>query len=182
MPRAKAKKARAPVKKKRRAPKKGASATKGRPSGLTEAKILSIKKLAQHGFLANEIADILNVTRMTFWRWRATVPEVTAALAIGHESANDRVELSVYQMAIGYDREEEEIKVVNGAVVRVPVRKYYPPSPAAAAMWTRNKMAWGADIAPPSPMETTEPQQIEVRHIARQVARLFHLAEKETQQ
>lgn len=180
MPRAKAKR---PVKKARKpAAKKKGRSPKGRPSGLTEQKIATIKKLAQHGFLANEIADILNVTRMTFWRWRATVPEVTAALAIGHESANDRVELSVYQMAIGYDREEEEIKVVNGVVERIPVRKYYPPSPAAAAMWTRNKMAWGADIAPPSPMETTEPQQIEVRQIARQVARLFHLAEKETQQ
>jgi hypothetical protein len=164
-----------------KAKKKGrVVAKKPRPTGCTAEKIEIIRRLAGHGYLANEIADLLGVTRMTMWRWRAQVPEVTAALAIGHEAANSRVELAVYQMAIGFEREEEEIKVIDGAVVRVPVKRYYPPNPRAAEMWTRHKMQWGEDIAPA--LETTNDQKpVEVRQVARQVARLLHLANKTEQ-
>lgn len=140
-----------------------------------------IRRLAAHGFLPAEIADLIGIGRATMQRWKANIPEVTAALAIGHEAANGRVEASIYQMALGYEREEEEIKVVNGEVVRVPIRRYYPPSPAAAAMWARYKMAWGEDIAPaPASEVITDETKPEIRQVARQVARLLHLANKET--
>jgi hypothetical protein len=167
------------VKRKTKAPRTKAKA-RVRSTGCTPEKVAIIARLAALGYLANEIADILGVTRMTMWRWRAMEPGVSKALSIGHESANARVELSVYQMAIGYDREEEEIKVIDGEVVRVPVTRYYPPNPTAAAFWARHKMGWGEDAPPPNPAD--EPSKpVEVRQVARQVARLLHLANKPEQ-
>lgn len=164
-------------------PKKGRKVPNPPASRCNPKTLATIQRLAAHGFLAHEIADIIGIGRATMGRWKANIPEVTAALAIGHEAANSRVELSIYQMALGYDRDEEEIKVINGEVVRVPVRKYYPPSPAAAAMWARYKMSWGEDIAPaPATEAITDDTKPEVRQVARQVMRLLHLASKETAQ
>jgi predicted DNA-binding protein (UPF0251 family) len=170
MPRAKAKPA-----------KKGKRTTSKPALGCTPEKLDVIKRLAAKGFLANEIADILGISRMTMWRWRAMEPGVAQALVIGHEAANGRVELAVYQMAIGYERDEEDIKVIDGEVVRVPVRRYYPPNASAAAMWTRHKMQWTDDAAPIT-TETPDEKPVEVRQLARQVARLLHIASKETTQ
>jgi predicted DNA-binding protein (UPF0251 family) len=164
----------------KKAKKKGRPVKSGRSSGCTPEKIATIKKLAAHGFLQGEIADILGMSRMTLWRWCAAKPEVAAALSIGHEAAGQRVELSIYQQAIGYEREEEEIKVINGQVERIQVRKFYPPSATAAALWARYKLGWGEDAPPPPPQDETT--TVEVRQVARQVARLLHLANKETQQ
>ena len=164
----------------KRSAKRPARPKGGRPSGCTPEKIATIARLATMGYLANEIADILGMSRISMWRWRTAMPEVEKALAIGHQAANGRVELSIYQMAIGYEREEEEIKVINGEVTRVPVRKFYPPNPVAAAFWARHKMAWGDDLPPPpDPADETKP--LEVRQVARQVARLLHLANKTEQ-
>jgi predicted DNA-binding protein (UPF0251 family) len=168
-----------------RAKAKPAKKAKPKPAkvalGCTPEKLEIIKRLAAKGFLANEIADILGISRMTMWRWRAMEPGVAQALVIGHEAANARVELAVYQMAIGYERDEQEIKVIDGAVVMVPVKRYYPPNASAAALWTRHKMQWTEDGAPP-PTETPDDKPVEVRQLARQVARLLHIASKETQQ
>ena len=165
----------------RKAAKKQVAPKGGRKSMVTPATLATIKKLAGHGFLSTEIADILGVTRMTMWRWQTQHPEVAKALSIGHEAANGRVELSIYQQAIGYERDEEEIKVINGEVTRIPVRRYYPPSAQAAAFCARHKKQWGEDM-PPVIENTDEAKPVEIRQVARQVARLLHLATKDTQQ
>lgn len=153
---------------------------KGPSSRITSEILGVIKRLAQRGFLPNEIADIIGVSRATMWRWRAD-ERVAEALVIGHEAANARVELAIYQAAIGFEREEEELKVIKGKLTRVPVSRYYPPNVQAAAFWARHKMQWGEDMPPP-PSSDDDAKPVEVRQVARQVARLLHIASKETQQ
>ncbi|MEP7008193.1 MAG: hypothetical protein ABI810_19595 [Sphingomonas bacterium] len=67
------------------------------------------RKLCAHGLSETDVADFLNVTRATLDGWRRCHPDFTAALARGKAAADNRVELSLYQRACGYDRQVEKI-------------------------------------------------------------------------
>lgn len=97
---------------------------------------------AKRGFTIVEIAELIGVTERTFYRWVIRHPDLAQALQINRDAANARVELSLYQLATGYERDEEEIKIVNGEVVRVKVRRYYPPNASAGIFWTKAIMGW----------------------------------------
>lgn len=156
----------------------------GRPSAFTPKVLEQVRKMASMGWIEGEIVDVLGVNPSTFWRWKNQHPRLLKALSIGAEAANSRVELACYHLAIGFERDEEEVKFVNGVETRYRVRRFYPPNPAAIAMWTRTKMAWGQDIAPPPTVTEAieDDRPVDVRVVARQVARLIHLSNKETEQ
>lgn len=40
---------------------------------------------------------------------------------------------------MGYEHDEVDIRVVNGELVKTPIRKFYPPDTAAASLWLRNR-------------------------------------------
>jgi hypothetical protein len=138
-------------------------------------------KLMAKGFLLSECAEFFEVSDRTFRRWMATHEDLFKATLIDQTQANARVELTAYQMAVGYERDEEEIKVIEGEVVRVKVRKYYPPNPASNIWWTKAKMGWrDDDIAKPpggedGPMVEGHGVQPEsLRQTARRLAFVLH--------
>lgn len=45
----------------------------------------------------------------------------------------------LYQRAMGFEHDSEEIKVVEGSIERVPIRKIYPPDTVAAIFWLKNR-------------------------------------------
>jgi hypothetical protein len=44
------------------------------------------------------------------------------------------------ERALGFEVDTEEIRVVNGEIVRVPVRKHFPPDVSACIFWLKNRM------------------------------------------
>jgi hypothetical protein len=109
--------------------------------------------------------------------------ELYKATLIDLSQANARVELSLYQQAVGYERMEEDVKVVEGVMYRVPVLRYYPPSATAGIWWTKSRMGWKGDSdgeRPPGDGE--EPftpaaagvQSESLRQTARRIAFVLH--------
>ena len=45
----------------------------------------------------------------------------------------------LYQRAMGFEHDSVEIKVVDGGIVEVPVRKVYPPDATSAIFWLKNR-------------------------------------------
>src|SRR5271166_236510 len=75
---------------------------RGRKSLFREEYILIAKAAARFGAIEEEIADELNIGITTLERWKKYYPEFRGALKLAKEVANEMVERSLYQRAVGY--------------------------------------------------------------------------------
>jgi hypothetical protein len=57
----------------------------------------------------------------------------------GKEAADDRVERSLYQRAIGYEYDAVKIFNANGTPMIVPYRAVMPPDTTAMIFWLKNR-------------------------------------------
>lgn len=116
-------------------------AGRGRPSDYKPEYAKQAEKLAQLGATDQEVASFFDVDVRTVYRWKHDHDDFCHALKVGKEIADDRVERSLYQKAIGY--EQQEVKIFMPANAEEPV--YAPfvakisPDTTAAIFWLKNR-------------------------------------------
>lgn len=115
----------------------------GRPTAYEEAFAKQAKKLCQLGATDQELADFFEVDVRTIYRWKHDHDEFCQALKGGKDIADERVERSLYQRAIGYEQEEVKIFMPGGAAepVYAPFRAKVAPDVTAAIFWLKNRRA-----------------------------------------
>lgn len=101
---------------------------------LTEAKELGLA-----GATDFEAAEHFNVQVSTINYWKQRYPEFAEALRIGKDIADGIVAATLYHKARGYTFQSEEIKVVEGVIVRVPTKTHVPPDTTAMIFWLKNR-------------------------------------------
>lgn len=111
----------------------------GRPTLWKEEYLEQAKKLCELGATDIEIADFFKIDISTFYRWKASKPEFCEAIKLSKEIADERVKRSLYAKAVGYERDETDIKVIDGQIVETLVRKHYPPDSTAMIFWLKNR-------------------------------------------
>lgn len=111
----------------------------GRPSKYKREFVGQAMKLAALGATDREAADFFNVSEATLNRWKQAHPEFCASLKVGKESADDRVEQSLYRKATGYSFDAEKIFQYEGQPVRVEYVEHVPPSDTAMIFWLKNR-------------------------------------------
>ena len=113
----------------------------GRPTKYKPEYAKQAAKLCEAGFTDNELADFFEVDKATINRWKLTHPDFCASIKAGKSPADDRVERSLYQRAIGY--EQEEVKIFMPANASEPVyAKFtakYAPDVTACIFWLKNR-------------------------------------------
>lgn len=114
-------------------------ATVGRPTLYKEEFNEQVEKLCKLGATDNEIADFFDVDVSTINNWKQSHPEFFESIKKGKILADSNVADRLYQRALGFEHDSEEIKVADGAVIRVPIRKIYPPDATAAIFWLKNR-------------------------------------------
>jgi len=103
------------------------------------------KKLCLLGATDKDLADFFNVCEATINNWKIEHPKFLESIKEGKDQADANVADRLYQRAIGFEHDSEEIKVVpignnhGSEVVRVKTRKIYPPEPIAAFFWLKNR-------------------------------------------
>ncbi|WP_398457392.1 helix-turn-helix domain-containing protein [Sphingomonas albertensis] len=102
------------------------------------------KGYAEAGATDRDIADLFEVSERTLYRWKHTHPEFAAALVVGKEVADARVEQSLYRRATGYTYDSSKFHMHEGCVIVTPYEEHVPPDTTAAIFWLKNRKpeAW----------------------------------------
>jgi hypothetical protein len=108
----------------------------GAPKGNKYAKA---RRMCAQGATRADLADRFGVTINTIVAWQYEHQEFFASCKQGQEAADDRVEQSFYERAVGYTYDSEKLLVVHGEVIREPIKEHVPPDPRAAEFWLRNR-------------------------------------------
>lgn len=113
----------------------------GRPSAYEPEFAKQAEKLCALGATDQELADFFEIDVRTVYRWKHDHDEFCQALKGGKEIADERVERSLYQRAIGYEQEEVKIFMPGGAdePVYAPFRAKIAPDTTAAIFWLKNR-------------------------------------------
>lgn len=102
------------------------------------------KKLCLLGATDEDLADFFKVSIRTIANWKGQFDEFLQALKAGKDQADDRVERSLYQKAVGYTFDSEKVFQFQGHIVRAETREHVPPDTTAMIFWLKNRRpdAW----------------------------------------
>lgn len=114
---------------------------RGRPSEYRQEFVTEVLTMAEGGATDMEIADSLEVSVRTLYRWKAQHEDFRQALKIAKDVADERVERSLYQRATGYEQDSVKIFMPAGAEspVMAPYREVIAPDTTACIFWLKNR-------------------------------------------
>lgn len=122
------------------APKEDKRSGAGRPTEYKPKFVDKVQRACANGATIFEIAQMLGVTRTTIYKWMAAHDEFANAIEVGRELADRRVEVSLYERAVGYSYEAVKIMQYEGSPVIVPYVEHVPPDVGAIKHWVANRM------------------------------------------
>lgn len=111
----------------------------GRPSSYKDEFAKQAEKLCALGATDEDLADFFDVSIRTINNWKGSYGEFLHALKGGKDKADDRVERSLYQRAIGYSHDAVHMSSYQGVVTQTPYREHFPPDTTAAIFWLKNR-------------------------------------------
>lgn len=113
----------------------------GRPSEYRDDYARQAEKLCLLGATDQELADFFEVDVRTIYRWKHDHDGFCQAIKGGKDVADERVERSLYQRAVGYEQDEVKIfmPASASAPVYAPFRAKIAPDVTAAIFWLKNR-------------------------------------------
>jgi hypothetical protein len=150
----------------------------GRPSKFNETVRDKILELAEEGKTEEQIAEIIGIHVNTLRNWKGKHPTFLWALKESKGVADDLVEASLFQRAIGYTHPEEKVFCHLGQLVKHQGQKHIPPDVTAQIFWLKNRRPdeWREKQPgeePPGPiinnnqLSLTQEQMVELVKLAR---------------
>ena len=123
------------------------------------------KKMCELGATEADLADALAVDQSTIRLWKSTHKEFSEACRLGAECADEQVEQSLYQRAVGYEHTAEKVIGHKGKAVIVKHRKRIPADVAAGKFWLLNRRS--GHWKDPSKIEPAPHEESPLMNVAR---------------
>lgn len=108
----------------------------GRPTAYRPEFVEQATKLCNMGATDAEMAEFFNVSTVTFYAWQKAHPDFLNAIQLSKDAHDNRVERSLYQKAVGYERVIQKA-TPSGQVVTV--KEFFPPDTGSAIFWLKNR-------------------------------------------
>lgn len=115
------------------------AAVMGRPTKYEPRMAEQAAKLCGLGATDVDLADFFNVNVRTVQRWVSEHEDFCRAIKAAKEIADDRVERSLYQRAVGYTFDAVKIMTSGGKEMIVPYREHVVPDVTAQIFWLKNR-------------------------------------------
>jgi len=112
----------------------------GRPSKLDTLNMEAVELLAKKGFTDKEMAKVFGVTEQTFNNWKKKNKSFFESLKDWKSVADERVERSLYERAVGYSHPDTKFATYEGKITdSQEYIKHYAPDPTAIIFWLKNR-------------------------------------------
>jgi hypothetical protein len=111
----------------------------GRKTAYSTKMAVVARKCCERGMTDIEIADMLGIGLATLYRWKAEHPAFSRVFKLGKAEADDRVERSLYNRAVGYDYIAEKPVMTRHGQKTMRYRAHVPPDTAAAVWYLKNR-------------------------------------------
>lgn len=111
----------------------------GRPTEYRDEYCEQAEKLCKLGAIDKELSEFFEVEESTINNWKIAHPEFMESIKKGKTLADANVADRLYQRAMGFEHDSEELKVIDGEIIHEPIKKIYPPDTVAAIFWLKNR-------------------------------------------
>src|SRR3974390_2596882 len=98
------------------------------------------RKACEMGATDREVAELLGISLKCLYEWKIRHPSFAAAMRLGKEIPDARVERSLYGRAVGYDYEEDQFFIgKDGKPDTRKVMRHAVPDVNAQKHWMRHR-------------------------------------------
>ena len=91
--------------------------------------------MAQFGLTTEQIAIVMGVGKDVIQKWVGQIPEFSTAMHEGKNIADAKVETTLLQCCLGYERDEVVTTTFRGDFYSQTVEKTYPPNGDLCLKW-----------------------------------------------
>ncbi len=95
-----------------------------------------LSKVYEAGYTDKQLCKLLGINTQTINNYKKEYPEFFESLKRGKAIADGKVELALFQRAMGYSHPDVHI-LRDGTLV--PIIKHYPPDPTCMIFWLKNR-------------------------------------------
>ena len=111
----------------------------GRPTKYNDDIPRQVQILADRGWIDEEIAELIGVSKRTLYFWKNRHEEFFHAIKGGKAPADDLVEVTLFRRAMGYSEEVVRTKIIGGKMVEFRELMIVPPDPTCMIFWLKNR-------------------------------------------